>query len=105
MASVRQVSRQFGLAASTVRGIDLRDPKRWDASRRKLALCHMGVDEIYPGKKEKFLTVACNLESSETLWLKSERKKAWTVFSNAQLPAEGEIGAACVDMCESFRLS
>ena len=76
MASARQVSRQFGLAASTVRAIDLRYLERWEASRRKPALRHMGVDEIYLGKKQKFVTVVCNLENGEPLWLKSERKKA-----------------------------
>jgi len=34
-ASVRQVARQFGLAASTVRAIDLRYLERWNATRRK----------------------------------------------------------------------
>jgi transposase len=33
--SVRQVARQFGLAASTVRAIDLRYLERWNATRRK----------------------------------------------------------------------
>src|SRR5437660_12409223 len=68
MASARQVARQFGLAASTVRAIDLRYLERWDGSRRKPALRQMGVDEIYLGKKEKFLSVVCNLETGEPLW-------------------------------------
>ena len=38
MASARQVVRQFGLAASTVRAIDLRYLERWNASRRTPAL-------------------------------------------------------------------
>ena len=35
----------------------------------------MGVDEIYLGKKQKFLTVVCNLETGEPLWFGHERKK------------------------------
>ena len=35
----------------------------------------MGVDEIYLGKKQKFLTVVCNLETGEPLWFGKERKK------------------------------
>ncbi|HLK68951.1 MAG TPA: transposase [Bryobacteraceae bacterium] len=35
----------------------------------------MGVDEIYRGKKGKFLTVVCNLETGEPLWFGRERKK------------------------------
>jgi hypothetical protein len=54
-ASVRQVARQFRLAASTVRAIDLRYLKRWSATRRKDGLEQMGVDEIYFGKQMKFI--------------------------------------------------
>lgn len=107
MASARQVSRQFGLSASTVRAIDLRYLERWDASRRKPALRHMGVDEIYLGKKQKFLTVVCNLETAEPLWLKSERKKeSLDGFFQTLSPRQRRgIEAACVDMWEPFRLS
>jgi hypothetical protein len=49
-ASVRQVARQFGLIASTVRAIDLRYLQRWSAVRRKDPRVQMGADEIYFGK-------------------------------------------------------
>src|SRR6516164_9306725 len=75
-AAVRRVARQFGLAASTVRAIDVRYLKRWAAGRRKPALRQMGVDEIYLGKSQKFLTVVSNLESGEPLWFGRERKQA-----------------------------
>jgi hypothetical protein len=48
---------RFRLPESTVRAIDLRYLERWSASRRKPALRQMGVDEIYLGKKTKFVTV------------------------------------------------
>jgi transposase len=56
-APARQVGRQFGLAASTVRAIDLRYLERWAAARRRPALARMGVDEIHLGKKQNFITV------------------------------------------------
>jgi hypothetical protein len=56
------------LAESTVRAIDLRYLERWEARRRKPPLRHIGVDEIYQGKREKFLTVVCNLQTGEPLW-------------------------------------
>jgi hypothetical protein len=34
-----------------------------------------GVDEIYLGKKQKFLRVVTNLETGEPLWFGRERKK------------------------------
>src|SRR6202789_3164704 len=56
-------ARQFGLASSTVRAIDVRYLNRWSKGRRKPALRQMGVDEIHLGKKQKILTVVSNLET------------------------------------------
>jgi hypothetical protein len=47
------------LPESTVRGIDLRYLERCEAERRRPVLRQIGVDEIYQGKKDKFLTVVC----------------------------------------------
>jgi transposase len=107
-APARRVARQFGLAESTVRAIDLRYLERWDASRRKPALRQMGVDEIHVGKKDKFLTVVCNLESGEPLWFGRERKKeTLDEYFRSQLTSgqRKRVEAACVDMWEPFRLS
>jgi transposase len=107
-AAVRRVARQFGLAASTVRAIDLRYLERWAAARRKPALQQMGIDEIHLGKKQKFLTVVSNLETGEPLWFGRERKKeTLDEFFQQQLSAfqRGAIRAACVDMWEPFRQS
>jgi len=38
-------------------------------------LRQMGVDEIYRGKKGRFLTVVRNLETAEPLWFGRDRKK------------------------------
>jgi transposase len=107
-AAARQVARRISLAESTVRAIDLRWLERWEASRRKPALKQMGVDEIYRGKKDKFLTVVCNLETGEPLWFGQERKKEpLNEFFRSQLRSgqRRRIEAACVDMWEPFRLS
>jgi transposase len=108
MASARQVARQFGMPASTVRAIDLRYLERWNASRRKPALRQMGVDEIYLGKKQKFLSVVCNLETGEPLWFGRERKKeTLDGFFQTELSARQRRGieAACLDMWKPYRLS
>ncbi|HEY7617082.1 MAG TPA: ISL3 family transposase [Terriglobales bacterium] len=107
-ASARQVARRMGLAESTVRAIDLRYLERWEASRRKPPLRQMGVDELYRGKKDKFLTVVCNLETAEPLWFGRERKKeTLDEFFRSQLSRRQRkrIEAVCVDMWEPFRLS
>jgi len=107
-AAARRVAQQFGLAASTVRAIDLRYLKRWAETRRKPALRQMGIDEIHLGKKQKFLTVVSNLETGEPLWFGRERKKeTLDEFFEKQLSRfqRSAIRAACVDMWEPFRQS
>jgi transposase len=81
-APVRRVARQYWLAESTVRAINLRYLERWAAARRKPALRQMGVDEIYLGKKQKFVSVVCNLESGEPLWFGRERNKETVLLVN-----------------------
>jgi transposase len=104
-ASVRQVARQFGLAASTVRAIDLRYLQRWNATRRKDRLKQIGVDEIYFGK---FITVVSNLETGEPLWFGRDRKQeTLDEFFRTQLQESQRkrIEAACVDMWRPFTTS
>ena len=104
-ASVRQVARQFRLAASTVRAIDLRYLQRWSARRRKEPLEQLGVDEIYFGKRMKFITVVSNLESGEPLWFGPDRKQeTLDEFFRTQLKESQRkrIEAACVDMWRPF---
>jgi len=107
-ASARQVARQYGLAASTVRAIDLRYLERWAAARPKPALVQMGVDEIHLGKKQKFITVVSNLETGEPVWFGRERKKETLdefVENELRRRQRMRITAVCVDMWEPFRLS
>src|SRR5215468_6927741 len=107
-AAARQVALRFGLPASTVRAIDLRYLERWAATRRKPVLAQMGVDEIYLGKKHKFIAVVSNLGSVEPVWLGRERKKeTLDEFFQKELSASQRmrITAACVDMWEPYRLS
>jgi transposase len=104
-ASARRVARQFGLAQSTVRAIDWRYLERWEAQRRRPRLGHMGVDEIFLGKKMEFITVVSNLESGEPLWFGADRKKqTLDEFCRSQLSARQRqrIEAICVDMWEPY---
>jgi transposase len=107
-AAARQVARQLQLPASTVRAIDLRYLERWAAARRKPVLAQMGVDEIYLGKKQKFITVVSNLETAEPLWFGRERKReTLDEFLKSELNARQRmrITAACIDMWLPFRQS
>lgn len=107
-AAARQVARQFRLAASTVRAIDQRYLQRWAKSRKKPVLRQMGVDEIYLGKTQKFLTVVSNLETGEPLWFGQDRKEqTLDEFFQVELSAiqRSRITAACLDMWEPFTMS
>ena len=101
-ASVRRVARQFRLAASTVRAIDLRYLQRWSAAGRKDPLVQMGVDEIYFGEHMKFITVVSNLDTGKPLWFGQDRKQeTLDEFFRTQLSAtqRKRVQAACVDIC------
>jgi len=107
-AAARQVALRFGLAASTVRAIDLRYLERWAADRKRPVLAQMGVDEIHLGKKQKFITVVSNLDIAEPVWFGRERKKeTLDGFFEGELTGRQRmrITAACVDMWEPYRLS
>lgn len=107
-AAARQVARQLKLAAATVRAIDQRYLERWAKSRRRPVLRQMGVDEIYLGKTQKFLTVVSNLETGEPLWFGQERKEeTLDEFFRQELSAmqRSRITAACVDMWEAYTMS
>ena len=107
-AAARQVARLFGLAPSTARAIDLRYLERWTKKRKKPILRDLGVDEIYLGKTQKFLTVASNLETGEPLWFGKDRKEeTLDEFFRTELSVfqRKRIRAACVDMWEPFTAS
>jgi transposase len=107
-ASARQVAKRFGLAESTVGAIDLRYLERWAARRKKPAVQQIGVDEIYLGKRQKFITVVSNLETAEPLWFGQGRKQSTLdQYFETELTAEQRRGlvAACVDMWEPFTKS
>jgi transposase len=101
-ASVRQVARQFRLAASTVRAIDLRYLQRWSATRRKAPLAHMGVDEIYFGKQMKFITVVSNLETGEPLWFGQDRKQETLQLRWQRLVPFQNLGFMLLDHLEGI---
>jgi hypothetical protein len=107
------VRHQLGVMRGSVKTpkltpVDRRLWERWNASRRKPTLRQIGVDEIYLGKKQKFLNVVCNLRTDEPLWLGRERKKeSLDEFFQTELSARQRRGveAACVDIRKPYRLS
>jgi transposase len=107
-APVHRVAAQRGLPSETVRRMDKRVLRRWAADRPRTPVRYLGVDEIFLGKRDKFLTVVSDLETGEPLWVGLERKQETLdrFFAEALSPARRRaVRAVCVDMWEPFRLS
>jgi len=104
-APVSRVAAKWGLPPETVRRMDKRVLRRWAAGRRREPLRSLGVDELYLGKRDKFLTVVSDLESGEPLWMGLERKRETLdrFFAEALPPQRRRaVRAVCVDMWEPF---
>jgi transposase len=68
----------------------------------------MGEDEIFMGKKQKFVTVVSNLKAGEPVWFGAERKKETLdeFFAKKLIPFQrSAVQTACVDMWEPFKQS
>lgn len=104
-APVSRVAAKWGLAPATVRRLDKRALQRWAASRAREPVRYLGVDEIFLGKKDKFLTVVSDVGTGEPLWMGQDRKRETLdrFFAEALPPAHRQgIRAVCVDMWEPF---
>jgi transposase len=107
-APVRRVAVRWGLAPETVRLMDKRVLQRWAAARPRPPVRHLGVDEIFLGKADKFLTVVSNLTTREPLWMGKDRKRETLdrFFAEALPPGRRRsVRAVCVDMWEPYALS
>src|SRR5712691_11046427 len=107
-APVYRVAAQRGLPPETVRRMDKRVLRRWAAARPHTPLRYLGVDEIYLGKRDKFLTVVSDLDTGEPLWAGLERKRETLdrFFAEALPPPRRRaVRAVCVDMWEPFAQS
>ena len=91
-----------------MRRLDKRVLRRWAAGRPWRPLRFLGVDEIYLGRRDKFLTIVSDLDTSEPLWAGRDRKRETLdrFFAEALPPARRRvIRAVCVDMWEPFTQS
>ena len=107
-APVTRVARAWHLPPETVRRLDKRVLRRWAAGRPRTPRRFLGVDEIYLGRRDKFLTIVSDLDSGEPLWAGPGRKRETLdrFFAEALPPARRRaIRAVCVDMWEPFTQS
>jgi transposase len=107
-APVSRVARAWHLPPETVRRLDKRVLRRWAAARPRTPLRFLGVDEIYLGRRDKFLTIVSDLDTGEPLWAGRDRKRETLdrFFAEALPPARRRaVRAVGVDMWEPFAQS
>jgi len=107
-APVSRVALAWGIPPETVRRMDKRVLRRWAAARPRTPRRYLGVDEIYLGKRDKFLTVVSDLDTGEPIWVGLERKRETLdrFFAEALPPRRRRaVRAVCVDMWEPFMQS
>jgi transposase len=107
-APVSRVALAWGVPPETVRRMDKRVLRRWAAARPRTPRRVLGVDEIYLGKRDKFLTVVSDLDLGEPIWAGLERKRETLdrFFAEALPPRRRRaVRAVCVDMWEPFAQS
>jgi transposase len=88
--------------------MDKRVLRRWATERPRKPLRYLGVDEIYLGQRDKFLTVVSDLDRGEPIWAGPERKRETLdrFFAEALPPRRRRaVRAVCVDMWEPFAQS
>jgi transposase len=94
-APVHRVAAQRGLPPETVRRLDKRVLRRWAATRPRTPLRYLGVDEIFLGQRDKFLTVVSDLgRGSRSGWGWSASAKRWTGSSRKPCPRRGDERSA-----------
>lgn len=104
-----RVSAHYGLSWSTVRRAEESAIARWEATRPKVKLRQVGVDEKYLGRRnsreEKYVTIVSNLETGEPIWIgygrKEETLKQW--LSTLSKAAKKRIKLFAMDMHDAFK--
>ena len=107
-APVSRVAQVWQMPPETVRRLDKRVLRRWAAGRPRTPIRYLGVDEIYLGRRDKFLTIVSDLDTGEPLWAGRDRKRETLdrFFAEALPPVRRRaIRAVCVDMWEPFTQS
>ncbi len=107
-APVSRVARTWHVPPETARRMDKRGLRRWATERPRKPLRYLGVDEIYLGQRDKFLTVVSDLDRGEPIWAGPERKRETLdrFFAEALPPRRRRaVRAVCVDMWEPFAQS
>jgi transposase len=106
---VQHVAALHGLDWSTVKRAEVCALERWQKTRQKVPLRHVGIDEKYLGRrsrhrKEKFVTIFSNLETGEPLAIEFGRSEETVTAWLQTLTKEEKAGITLfsMDMHQAF---
>lgn len=103
IATLADAAELTGLSWDTVKDIDKRHLRRKCKSFSLKKVRHIAIDEVYLGKKRKFITIVLNLESGRVLHVgKGKGKDALTGFWKRLKRAKAKIQAIATDMASGY---
>ncbi len=105
-ASLQEVARRTGLSWDTIKSIH----KSWLGRRyRKISLKkvrYLGIDELYLGRKSKYITLVTDLESGQILHIgQGKGQEALVGFWGRVRRSRAVIAAVATDMASGFMTS
>jgi transposase len=101
--TIQDVAHHFGVSWDVVKDIQKRYLKRKFSSPRLKSLRQIAIDEIYVGKKRKFLTIVLDLETGAVVFV-GEGKSAAALepFWKRLKSARKRIEAVAIDMSKAY---
>lgn len=103
VASIQDVAALTGLSWDTVKEIHKRHLRRKYKTPKLKKVRYLGIDEIYLGKKRKFVTLVLDLESGRVIHIgQGKGKKALEGFWRRLKRSRANIKAVATDMASGY---
>lgn len=103
IASIQDVAAITGLCWDTVKEIHKRHLRKRCRLYRLKKVRHIAIDEVYLGKKRKFITIVLDLDSGRVLHIgKGKGKSALRGFWSRLIHSNAKIQAVATDMASGF---
>lgn len=103
MMTIRDVARYLGVSDTMIRGIDKKYLQRNFSKPRLRDLKIIAIDEIYVGRKQKFLTIVINWETGAIVFAgEGKGEKALKPFWKRLRGSRAKINAVATDMSSAY---
>lgn len=103
MMTIRDVARYLGVSDTMIRGIDKKYLQRNFSKPRLRELKIIAIDEIYVGRKQKFLTIVINWETGAIVFVGAGKgEKALKPFWKRLRGSRAKVEAVATDMSSAY---